>query len=142
MRLGAPTERPPMDTTRTEYEFAVLRVVPHVHLGAFQNAGVVVHARRAGYLSLRACADPLLLRARYPQLDVELLGRYLQSCMLICAGDPAGGAVALAPTSERFHWLTAPRSDVLQSSPVHEGVCDDVEREIERLYAQYVAGGV
>lgn len=140
MRLGSPTARPPMDASRTEYEFAVLRVVPHVHLGAFVNVGVALHARRSGYLALRTEDDAARLRARLPDMDVDLLGRYLRACAAICAGDAAAGPVALAPTSERFHWLTAPRSDVLQSSPVHEGVCDDAGGELERLYALYVGG--
>lgn len=138
MRLGAPTERPPMDSTRTEYEFAVLRAVPHVHLGAFVNVGVVLHARRSGYLMMRALDDAPGLRARLPGMDADLLARYLHSCMAICAGDASGGPVALAPTSERFHWITAPRSDVLQSSPVHEGVCDDAGAELAALYGMYV----
>jgi hypothetical protein len=116
----------------------VLRVVPHVHLGAFVNVGVVLHARQAGFLSLKVLSDPAQLAARLPAIDVELLGRYLASCIAICAGDENAGPVALAPSSERFHWLTAPRSDVLQSSPVHEGVGDDPELELERLFAIYV----
>jgi len=127
-----------MDASRTEYEFAVLRVVPHVHLGAFVNVGVVLHARRAGILTLRTIADDATLRALLPDVDVALLASYLRSCVAICAGDANAGPVALAPTSERFHWLTAPRSDVLQASPVHEGVCDDVAAELDALYAMYV----
>ncbi len=142
MRLGAPTERPPMDASRIEYEFAVLRVVPHVHLGAFVNVGVVLHARRSGFLGLRALADPRQLRARIPDVATDLLVRYLESCIAICGGDADAGPVALAPTSERFHWLTAPRSDVLQSSPVHEGICDDAATEIEALYELYVGTSV
>jgi hypothetical protein len=127
-----------MDSSRTEYEFAVLRAVPHVHLGAFVNVGVVLHARRAGYLALRAIDDAAQLRARLPDTDVDLLHRYLRACAAICAGQADAGPVALAPTSERFHWLTAPRSDVLQSSPVHEGVCDDASAELDSLFALYV----
>jgi hypothetical protein len=127
-----------MDASRTDYDFAVLRVVPHVHLGAFVNVGVVLHARRANYLALRVITDPVTLATRLPDVDVELLGRYLGSCVAICAGDERAGPVALAPSSERFHWLTAPRSDVLQSSPVHEGVCDDPDAELDRLFALYV----
>ena len=138
MRLGAPTERPPMDASRTEYEFAILRVVPHVHLGAFVNVGVVLHARRAGVLALRVVEDEARLRALLPDVDTALLASYLRSCVAICAGDASAGPVALAPTSERFHWLTAPRSDVIQSSPVHEGVCDDPAAELDALFAAYV----
>ena len=123
---------------QVDYDFAVLRVVPRVHLGAFVNVGVVLHARTAEFLALRVLTDPAALRARLPGVDVELLARYLRSQEAICAGDPAAGAVALAPPSERFHWLTAPRSDVLQSSPVHEGVCADPRVELEELFQAYV----
>ena len=140
MRLGAPTERPPMDASRTDYDFAVLRVVPHVHLGAFVNVGVVLHARRQGFLAVRVLTDATELTSRLPGFDVEMLVRYLAASEAIAAGAPDAGPVALAPTSERFHWLTAPRSDVLQSSPVHEGVCDDPAAELERLFALYVTG--
>jgi hypothetical protein len=125
-------------TPRIDYDFAVLRVAPRVHLGAFVNVGVVLHARTAEFLALRVLTDPAALRARLPGVDVELLARYLRSLEAICAGDPAAGPVALAPPSERFHWLTAPRSDVLQSSPVHEGVCADPRVELEELYGAYV----
>ena len=127
------------------YDFAVLRVVPRVHLGAFVNVGVVVHARTAEFLALRAVTDEGLLRAHVPGVDAELLARYLRSCEAICAGDVTAGPMALAPPSERFHWLTAPRSDVLQSSPVHEGISDDPRRALDRLFEEYVtfdrAGG-
>jgi hypothetical protein len=121
-----------------DYDFAVLRAVPRVHLGAFVNVGVVLHARTAEYLALRVLTDVDALGARLPGMDVELLARYLRSSEAICAGDAAAGPVALAPPSERFHWLTAPRSDVIQSSPVHEGVCTDLARELDLLYRAYV----
>jgi len=121
-----------------DYDFAVLRVVPRVHLGAFVNVGVVVHARTAEFLALRALVDERILAARVPGIDAELLARYLRSCTAICAGDAAAGPMALAPTSERFHWLTAPRSDVLQSSPVHEGICESPQRALDDLFDAYV----
>jgi hypothetical protein len=123
-----------------EYDFAVLRVVPRVHLGAFVNVGVVLHARQAEQLAMRVLTDVAALRDRLPGVDAELLSRYLRSCDAICRGDPAAGPVALAPPSERFHWLTAPRSDVLQSSPIHEGVAEAIMPELEKLYREYVGG--
>jgi hypothetical protein len=123
---------------QTAYAFAVLRAVPHVHLGAFVNVGVVVHARTAEYLAVRVIDDPATIRLRVPDIDAELLVRYLRACRAIADGDSAAGPVALAPTSERFHWLTAPRSDVLQSSPVHEGVCDDPRAVLDELFAEFV----
>ena len=122
------------------YDFAVLRVVPHVHLGAFVPVGVMVHARTAAFLGMRALTEPDELAARVPDLDRELLARYLRSCCAVAAGDPAAGPVALAPPSERFHWLTAPRSDVLQSSPVHTGLAADPARALEELFTEYVLG--
>ena len=122
------------------YDFAVLRAVPHVHLGAFVPVGVVLHARTAGYLAMRTLVALDELRARVPDVDHELLARYLASGCAVAAGDPAAGPVALAPPSERFHWLTAPRSDVLQSSPVHAGLTDDPARALDELFAAYVLG--
>ena len=121
-----------------DYDFAVLRAVPHVHLGTFVPVGVVVHARREGFLALRAVTEVDALRRHVPGVDAELLARYLRACDAVCRGEPAAGPVALAPTSERFHWLTAPRSDVIQSSPVHEGVCRDPADTLERLYDSYI----
>src|SRR3954470_13673796 len=121
------------------YDYAVLRVVPHVHLGTYVPVGVMVHARTADFLAMRVLVDEATLRARFPALDVDLLVRYLKSCELVCAGDPDGGPVALAPPSERFHWLTAPRSDVIQSSPVHAGVTEDPRAALDELYARFVA---
>ena len=127
-----------MSGQRVDYDFAVLRVVPRVHLGAFVNVGVVVHARTVEFLALRAVTDERILAANVIGVDADLLARYLRSCEAICAGDAAAGPMALAPPSERFHWLTAPRSDVLQSSPVHEGV-GDPRQALEDLFEFYVA---
>jgi Protein of unknown function (DUF3037) len=123
------------------YDFAVIRAVPHVHLGAFIPVGVLLHARQAGFLSLLALTSESTLRGRVPSADVALLAKYLRTMERVAAGDAQAGPIALAPTSERFHWLTAPRSDVLQASPVHEGLCDgEPERTLARLFSQYVAG--
>src|SRR5881628_2828493 len=120
-----------MSDQRVDYDFAVLRVVPRVHLGAFVNVGVAVHARTAEFLALRAVTDERVLAMHVHGVDSVLLARYLRSCEAICAGDAAAGPMALAPPSERFHWLTAPRSDVLQSSPVHTGLAADPARALE-----------
>lgn len=121
------------------YNFAVLRVVPHVHVGAFTAVGVVVHARTTEFLGMRVISDPSELARRVNVEDVELLARYLESCTAICAGNAAAGPIALAPSSERFHWITAPRSDVIQSGPVHEGLCENPVAELEQLFSELVA---
>lgn len=121
------------------YNFAIVRVVPRVHLGAFANVGVVLHARTQEFLGMRVITDLAELRRRAPEADVELLARYLSSCVAVCQGDAAAGPIALGPTSERFHWLTAPRSDVLQASPVHEGIGQDPARALVELFERFVA---
>ncbi|HSL72628.1 MAG TPA: DUF3037 domain-containing protein [Longimicrobiales bacterium] len=119
------------------YAFAVLRAVPHVYLGGFANVGVIVHAPTADFLAMRVVTDRADLKRRAPEADVEVLARYLESCRAICAGDAAAGPLALAAPSERFHSITAPRSDVLQSSPVHEGL-GDPRRALDELFEFFV----
>ena len=122
------------------YDYAVLRVVPHVYLGTFVPVGVMVHARTADFLAMRVIADTAQLRARVPGIDAELLARYLRACQLVCDGEASAGPVALAPPSERFHWLTAPRSDVIQSSPVHSGMTEDPRAALDELYTRFIEG--
>lgn len=126
-----------MTPAMTSYSFAILRAVPHVHLGTFTNVGVVVHERTSEFLELMVISDVEQLRARVPDVDVELLARYLQACQKVCEGDASAGPIALSPSSERFHWITAPRSDVLQASPVHEGVGDH-RAALKHLFTTYV----
>ena len=126
------------DTDRVSYHFAILRVVPHVHLGAYTNVGVVLHARTAEFLGMRAIGDVRSLHALSPDVDAELLARYLAGYQSICAGDPAAGPIALVSPSERFHWMTSPRSDVLQPSPVHEGLAKDPATALGELYGRFV----
>jgi Protein of unknown function (DUF3037) len=122
---------------QTVYAFAVMRAVPHVYLGAFSNVGVIVHAPTDDFLGMRVITDVTELRRRAPEADVELLARYLQASQAICKGDANAGPLALGAPSERFHWLTSPRSDVLQSSPVHEGI-GDPRRALEELFKFFV----
>lgn len=133
--------RPDISPAWISYNFAVLRVVPHVHIGAFAPVGVVLHARTAEFLGIRVVSSASVLEVRAAGVDVALLVRYLESCKAICEGDLAAGPVALAPPSERFHWLTAPRSDVIQSGPVHEGLCRDPATTLDELFRSMVETG-
>jgi hypothetical protein len=121
------------------YHYALLRVVPHVHLGAFANVGVMMHSRTAEFLGLRLIRDLSSLPMLAGEIDGDLLQRYLGCYERICDGDESAGPLALLPRSERFHWMTAPRSDVLQPSPVHEGLTDDPATALERLFGQLVS---
>jgi hypothetical protein len=124
--------------TWVAYNFAVLRVVPHPHTGEFVPVGIVLHARTEEFIALRALTEPEALRERVGDIDIELLARYLRSAQAIVDGDPRCGPVALAPPSERFHWITAPRSDVVQCSPVHEGITHSPQQALDELFELYV----
>lgn len=123
------------------FDYAIVRAVPHVHLGTFVPVGVVVHARTAEFLGMRVLHDAGELAARVPGVDAVLLASYLRSLVAVSAGDPAAGPVALDSTSERFHWLTAPRSDVLQASAVHGGLCGNPSEILDRMFTEYVLVG-
>jgi hypothetical protein len=137
LRAAPPSEDPEMSGW-ISYNFAVLRVVPHVHIGTFIPVGIVLHARTTEFIAARVLADLTHLRGYMEGTDVELLSRYLKSCEAICSGDTTAGPIALAPPSERFHWLTAPRSDVIQSGPVHEGLCENPAVTLDELFASLI----
>lgn len=128
-----------MTATREEYQYALLRAVPDVERGEAVNVGVVVFSRRHDYLGLRTQIDEPRLRALHPGLDVEALRRHLDGVNAVVTGDPAGGAVAQLPPSERFGWLTAASSTIVQPSPIHTGLCHNPEALLERLFARLVA---
>lgn len=120
------------------YNFAVLRVVPHVHIGSCVSVGVILHAPTEQFVGIRVLLEYAALAARVPHVDIELLTRYLTTYKAVSIADDTGGSLAFGSPSERFHWLTAPRSDVIQSGPVHEGVCADVNAELDALFLELV----
>jgi hypothetical protein len=122
----------------TDYDFAVVHVVPHVHLGERVNVGVVVHARTQDFLEARLLTDAAALESRLPGTDVTVLAQYLFTHQGVARGDTTFGPIALAPSSERFHWITAPRSDVIQCSRIHSGRSQDLHATLRDLYGQYV----
>jgi Protein of unknown function (DUF3037) len=115
------------------FEYALLRVVPRVERGEFVNAGVVLYCQQARFLDARIHLDPDRLIALDPNLDIEAVREHLDTSRLICAGGKEAGAVGLLPPGQRFGWLVAPRSTVVQPSPVHTGIAEDPEEAIERL---------
>ena len=115
------------------YSYALIRVVPRVERGECLNVGVVVFAREQGFLGAAVEVDRERLRVLAPDLDLELVERHLATFEAICAGRPEGGPVAALPPPERFHWLVAPRSTIIQTSPVHAGRAEDPRRVVEEL---------
>lgn len=117
-----------------EYDYAIIRVVPLVHVCAFMNIGVVLHARQAGVLEARIEYDGPTIAARCAGIDLELLARYVEAYRRVARGGAEAAPIGLLPPSERFHWLTAPRSAVLQTSDVHPGRARDLDVELDRLF--------
>ena len=115
------------------FEYALLRVVPRVERGEFINAGVVLYCQDARYLDARVHLDPQRLVVLDPNLDTQTVLAHLEVTRLVCEGGPEAGAVGLLPPGQRFGWLVAPRSTVVQPSPVHTGFADDPEEAIEHL---------
>lgn len=130
-----------MNATTTpwyDYDYAIIRVVPRVHLCTFANVGVVLHARTAHFLDARLHLDGDLLRTLCPQIDLPIVERYLEAYRRVCAGGDGAGAIGLLPPSERFHWLTAPRSALMQCSEVRAGRTHDPEATLEHLFDVHV----
>ena len=121
------------------FQYATLRVVPSLERGEFINAGVVLFCRRRDFLAARVDLDERRLAALAPDLDAAQVREHLHALVRIAAGEPSGGPVSAMEPSERFGWLVAPSSTVIQPSPVHTGLCDDPRRMLERLFAELVA---
>ena len=126
------------------YDWALVRVVPRVETGDGEAVGVTLHARRAGVFALRLVAGPealaAALAARWPGLDAAVLACALRGLVAVAEGGAAGGPLGLLPPSERFHWLAATRSTVLQSGPVRTGMAADPAAEADRIAAGLGAG--
>jgi len=120
------------------FQYAIVRVVPRVERGECVNAGVVLFCRPRRFLGARVELDEARLRALAPDVDLDAVHAHLDALRRIAAGDHAAGAIAALPASERFHWLVAPSSTIIQCSAVHTGLTDDPDAELERLMAQLV----
>jgi hypothetical protein len=120
------------------FEYAVLRVVPRVEREEFLNVGVIVYCRSLGFLETRFEVPEARLRAFAPDLDLAEITDRLQAFARICQGRATGGTIGQLPIAERFRWLTSTRSTVVQTSPVHPGLCADAGETLARLYAQLV----
>ncbi|MEL6191746.1 MAG: DUF3037 domain-containing protein [Bacteroidota bacterium] len=120
------------------YEYALIRVVPRVERGECVNVGVILFCKRKKYLDMRVHLDESRLLALFPEIDLEEVRAYLMVWDLICKGDPKGGEIAKLDVPERFRWLTAMRSTIIQNSKVHPGMCTEPEAVLEKLFQEYV----
>ena len=120
------------------YSYAVVRVVPRVEREEFLNVGVVLFSREMDFLGARFEVDPARVRSLAPDVDPHTIARHLATFQAICDGEAVGGPIAALPRPERFHWLVAPRSTMIQTSPVHVGRSRDPEKALEDLLTEFV----
>lgn len=121
------------------FQYAILRVVPRVERGECLNAGVILFARTLDFLEARVALDPQRLAALSPGTDPEPLQAHLDGLARVAAGEPGAGPIARLPRHQRFHWLVAPSSTVIQPSAVHTGLCDDPGLMLEHLHRRLVS---
>jgi hypothetical protein len=120
------------------FQYAIVRVVPRVERGECVNAGVVLFCRPLRFLAAQVELDDARIRAIAPDADLDAVRGHLDALVRIAAGDPDAGPIAALPESERFHWLVAPSSTIIQCSPVHTGLSEDPAAELEHLMARLV----
>ena len=121
------------------FQYATLRVVPRIERGELFNAGVVLLCRPRRFLAARARLDRAVLAALSPGCDPDAVAAHLDALVRVAEGAPDAGPVAGLEPSERFHWLVAPSSTIIQPSPVHTGLTDDPAAELDRLFETLVA---
>jgi len=127
--------------TKAPFDYAVLRVVPRVERQEFLNIGVIVFCLEKGLLEAKVHVDEARLRTLWPMLDLETVKQHADGVVRICAGDETAGPIAKLSQRERFQWLIAPRSTIIQTSAVHTGILtkdDSLADRLERLFEQLV----
>ncbi|NNE70814.1 MAG: DUF3037 domain-containing protein [Rhodothermales bacterium] len=120
------------------YDYAVIRLVPQVERDEFVNVGVILCCPAQNFAEARIHLDEARILALYPKLDLDSIRTHLEAIPRICAGDPASGPIAKLSQRERFLMLVAPRSTVIQPSPVHTGICQSPAATLDRLMESQV----
>jgi len=120
------------------YDYAVIRVVPRVEREEFINVGVIVFCRVRKFLGAKIELNKERLLKLYPEINLTEVEEHLNTIPLICAGGKTAGPIGALEQFERFHWLVAPRSTIIQTSPTHSGLCTDPTSIIEHLMHQFV----
>jgi len=123
---------------RNAFQYAIIRILPSIERGECLNVGVILLCRPQRFLGARIALDTARLAGFAPDLDPETVRPHLDVIERIAAGDPAAGPIARLGQAERFHWLVAPASTIIQASDVHSGLCDDPAAELDHLVATLV----
>lgn len=120
------------------YEYAVIRIVPRVEREEFINSGLILYCREARFLDIRYKVDRKKILALNPEADVQTLTELMVGIEKVCLGDKNGGEIAKLTIAERFRWLTAQRSAMIQVSPVHPGLTSDPKEKLNQLYRELI----
>jgi hypothetical protein len=120
------------------YEYAVIRVVPRVEREEFLNAGIIVFCKRQKFIKVLYTINEAKLRLVAPDLDIDQVRQNLESFEKIGSGAKDGGPISRLEVPERFRWLTAVRSSVIQTSRPHPGLCTDLEGRVQKLFNDMV----
>ena len=123
---------------RYPFDYAIVRVVPRVDRGESINAGVILFSSTAAFLDARVGVDSARLMALAPAIDLALVESYLEAIPKVCAGGGEAGSIGSLAQRARFHWLVAPRSTIIQTSPVHSGVHHDLNAALDGLFDKLV----
>lgn len=121
-------------SARRAFDYAFVQLVPRVERDERINAGVILFCPTAGFLGCRIALDEGRVRALAPQVDLGAIAAQLDAINAVCVGEPGAGPIARLSASERFHWLTAPRSTVVQPSVAHVGLCEDPAAALDHLF--------
>ena len=125
-------------SARLSFDYTIVRVVPRVDRGELLNVGVIVWCLKQDYLAAEIALDEPRLLSLWPTIDLEAVRAHLGAIPRICAGDADAGPIARLTKRERWHWLVAPRSTIVQTSPVHVGLCADPSKTLAHLIDKLV----
>jgi DUF3037 family protein len=123
---------------RSAFQYAILRVVPSIERGECVNVGVALLCPQRRYVGARVALDEARLAALAPSLDAGEVRPALEALVAVAEGDPAAGPLARLSPSERFGWLAAPASTIIQPSAIHTGLCEDPAETLDHLFTSLV----
>lgn len=119
---------------RVKYEYAIIRLVPKVEREEFFNIGVILYSKAKKFLEIKYHIDLQKLNSFSCEKNFEELNAYLKAWEMVCKGEASGGIIGTLDAIDRFRWLTASRSTIIQSSTTHTGLCKDPQKELEAIF--------
>ncbi len=123
---------------RYTFKYAIIRLVPKVEREEFFNVGVILFCKRIKFLDIKYHLDPNKLKTFAPEIEEDIISDYLMAWKLICDGNTSGGPIGKLDLPDRFGWLTACRSTIMQSSTTRSGLSFEPKKELEDIFNKYV----